>query len=94
MKDDRYMLISSGYTGSIFQDFESHLRTEFDLVGDDIRLVLDEPLNQPMNYEISPSIYTFKDISEALLRFLQSEHEGYHKAIDIEYWTWWDYHEN
>ena len=42
MKDDKCMLISAGYTSSIFQHFESYLRTEFDLGEDDIRLVLDE----------------------------------------------------
>ena len=30
------------YNRSIFQDFESFLRTEVDLVEDDIKLVLDE----------------------------------------------------
>ena len=36
------MSILSGYPSSVFQDFESYLRTEIDLVGDDIRLVLDK----------------------------------------------------
>ena len=35
------MNILTRYTTSIFQDFESYLRTEVDLVEDDIRLVLD-----------------------------------------------------
>ena len=42
MKDDKYMNILAQYTGSVFQDFESYLRTEIDLVEDDIKLVLDE----------------------------------------------------
>ena len=42
MKDDKYMLILSMYVDSVFQDFESFLRTEIDLVEDDTRLVLDE----------------------------------------------------
>ena len=42
MKDDKYMLILAGYIRSIFQDFESYLRTEIDLVEDYIRLVSDE----------------------------------------------------
>ena len=42
MKDVKYMLILSMYVDSIFQDFESFLTIEIDLVEDDIRLVLDE----------------------------------------------------
>ena len=42
MKDDKYMLILAMYVDSIFQDFETFLRTEIDLVEDDVRLVLDE----------------------------------------------------
>ena len=41
-KDVGYMNILSNYVSSIFQDFESFLRTEVDLVQDDIRLFLDE----------------------------------------------------
>ena len=85
MKDDKYMPILSGYTKSIFQDFESYLRTEVDLVEDDIRLVLDEYNSSLISYILSPGTYTFKHISEALLRFLQSEYKGYHNAIDIEF---------
>ena len=40
MKIDQYMKILAGYTRSTFQEFESFLRTEVDLVEDDIRLVL------------------------------------------------------
>ena len=42
MKNDQYMKISAIYTSTIFQYFESFLRTEVALVGDDFRLVLDE----------------------------------------------------
>ena len=42
MKYDKCMLILASYTSSIFQHFESYLRTEVDLGEDDIRLVLDE----------------------------------------------------
>ena len=42
MKDDKYMEILARYTRSVFQDFESYLRTEVDLVEDDVKLVLDE----------------------------------------------------
>ena len=36
MKNDKYRDVLSGYTGSIFQDFESYLRTEVDLVEDGV----------------------------------------------------------
>ena len=36
-----FMNILAGYPGSIFQNFERYLGTDIDLVGDDIRLVLD-----------------------------------------------------
>ena len=42
MKDDKYTKILAGYTSSVFQDFESYLRTEVDSVEDNIKLVLDE----------------------------------------------------
>ena len=42
MKDDKFMNIVAGYVISVFQDFERYLRTEVDLVEDDIKLVLDE----------------------------------------------------
>ena len=81
MKEDKYMNILARYTGSVFQDFESYLRTEVDLVEDDIKLVLDEY----NSYELDPGIYTFKDISEALFNILQSEYPGPSNVIDIEY---------
>ena len=39
MKDDKYMEILARYTRSVFHDFESYLRTEDDLVDDDVRFV-------------------------------------------------------
>ena len=39
LKDDKYMKILARYTRSVFQDFESFLRTEVDLVEDVIKLV-------------------------------------------------------
>ena len=79
------MYILSGYPSSIFQDFESFLRTEVDLVGDDIKMVLDEYNSSFITYEISPGIYTFKDISEVLLNFLQPEYKGEFNKIVIEF---------
>ena len=84
-KDDKYMEILARYTRSVFQDFESFLRTEVDLVEDDVKLVLDEYNSNFITYEIDPGIYTFKDVSEVLLNILQSEYPGHSNVIDIEY---------
>ena len=85
MKDGQYMNILARYTSSVFQDFESFLRTEVDLVEDDVKLVLDEYISSFVTYELDPGIYTFKDISEALFNILQSEYQGPSTVIDIEY---------
>ena len=79
------MNILADYTYSVFQDFESFLRTQIDLVADDIELVLDEYNSNFNTYELTPGIYTFKDISEALYNILQSEYLGPGNVIDIEY---------
>ena len=86
MKDDKYMEILARYTtDSVFQDFESYLRTEVDSVEDDIKLVLDEYNSSFITYELGPGIYNFKDISQALFNILQSEYPGPSNVIDIEY---------
>ena len=85
MKDDKYMLILAGYIRSIFQNFETYLRTIVDLVEDDIRLVLDEYDSSFITYEIEPGIYTFRDLSEALFNILQSEYPGPSNVIVIEF---------
>ena len=85
MNDEQDMNILAIYTRSIFQDFESFLRTQIDLIEDDIKLVLDEYNSSFITYDLQPGIYTFKDISEALLNILQPQYDGYLNAIDIEY---------
>ena len=55
------------------------------MVEDDIKLVLDKYNSSFITYKLQPGIYTFKDISEALLKILQPEYEGYHNAIEIEF---------
>ena len=84
MKDDKYMGILSIYVNSVFQDSESILRTEFDLLEGDFKLILVEYNSSFITYELQPSIHTFKHISEDFVTSLQSEYEGYHNAIDIE----------
>ena len=85
MNDEQYMNILALYTSSVFQDFESFLRTQIDLVEDDIKLVLDEYNSNFITYELEPGIYTFKDISEALFNILQSEYPIPSNTIVIEY---------
>ena len=85
MNDEQYMNILAIYTNSVFQDFESYLRTEVDLVEDDIKLVLDEYNSIFITYELEPGLYTFKDISEALFNILQTEYPGPSNVIIIEY---------
>ena len=85
MNDEQYMNILAFYTSSVFQDFESFLRTQIDLVEDDIKLVLDEYNSSFITYELEPGIYTFKDISEALYNILQSDCPGDCNVIVIEY---------
>ena len=85
MEDSGYMNMLAGYTGSVFQDFESYLKTEVDLVEDDIRLVLDKYTSSFIFYELQPGLYTFKDLSEALFNILQREYEQVNNSVDIEF---------
>ena len=74
MNDEQYMNILAIYTSSVFQDFESFLRAQIDLVEDDIKLVLDEYNSNFITYELEPGIYSYRDIAEALFYILQSEY--------------------
>ena len=85
MNDEQYMNFWTIYISSVFQDFESFLRTQFDLVEDDVKLVLDEYNSSFITYELEPGYYTFKDISEDLFNILQTEYPGPSNVIIIEY---------
>ena len=85
MDDVGYVNITAGYISSIFPDFESYLRTEVDLVEDDIKFVLDEYNLSFITYELEAGFYTFKDSSEALFDILQLEYPGPSNAIVIEF---------
>ena len=74
MNDEQYMNILANYTRSVFQDFESFLRTQIDLIEDDIKLVLDEYNSSFVTYELEPGVYSYREISEALFYILQSEY--------------------
>ena len=84
MRDEQYMNIFSIYTSSVFQDFESFLRTQIDLVEDNIKLVLDEYNSSFIIYEVEPGIYIFKDFSDALFNILQLDYPGPSNAVVIE----------
>ena len=52
MNDEQYMNVLEIYTRSVFQDFESFLRTQIDLIEEDINLVLDEYNSSFITYEL------------------------------------------
>ena len=83
MNDEQYMNILEIYTSSVFQDFESFLRTQIDLIENNIKLVLDEYNSSFITYELEPGIYSYKDISEALFNILQSEYPQSNSEILI-----------
>ena len=83
MKDEQYMNILAIYTRSVFQDFESFLRTQIDLIEDNIKLVLDEYNSSFITYELEPGIYSYREISEALFYILQSEYPQSNSEILI-----------
>ena len=74
MNDEQYMNILAIYTRSVFQDFESFLRTQIDLIEDDIKLVLEEYNSNFVTYELVPGIYRYRDIAETLYYILESEY--------------------
>ena len=83
MKDEQYMNILAIYTSSVFQDFESFLRTQIDLIEDDVKLVLDEYNSNFITYELEPGIYSYREISGALFYILQSEYPSSDSEILI-----------
>ena len=83
MEDGGYMIIPSGHPRFVFQDFESYLRTEVDLIEDDIRLVLNKCNSSFITYELQPGIYNFKDLSEALFNILQPDNPACDSEILI-----------
>ena len=78
------MNILTIYTISVFQDFESFLRTQIDLIEDDIKLVLDEYNSSFITCELEPGIYSYKDITEALFYMLQSDFPPYEIFITLD----------
>ena len=83
MKDEQYMNILAIYTSSVFQDFESFLRTQIDLIEVDVKLVLDECNSSFITYELEPGIYSYREISEALFNILKVEYPSSDSEILI-----------
>ena len=83
MKDEQYMNILAIYTSSVFQVLESFLRTQIDLVEDDIKLVSDEYNSSFFTYELEPGIYSYREISEASFNILQLEYPSSDSEILI-----------
>ena len=84
MKDEHYMNSLSIYTTSVFQDFESFLRTQIDLIEDDVKLVLDEYNSSFLTYELEPGIYSYREFSEALFNILQLEYPSSDSKISLD----------
>ena len=75
----------ASYISSVFQGSENFLRTEVDLVEDDIRLAFDENISSFVTYELQPGIHTFKDLSEVLFNILQPENPEHSNVSVIEF---------
>ena len=77
---DGYYLLLTNYFGSPFRDFESYLRIVVGLEEDDIKLILKQYNSNFVTYEITPGIYLFTDISEAIYKIA-----GERGSLKIEY---------
>ena len=84
MNDEQYMNILAIYIRSVFQDFESFLRTQIDLIENDVKLVLDEYNSSFNTYELEPGFYSYTEISEALFNILQLEYPPSNSEILIK----------
>ena len=77
---DAYYMLLMGYARSSFRDFESYLRIVVGLDEDVILLILKQYNSNFVTYELSPGIYSIKDISEVV--YTMGDHEG---TLQIEY---------
>ena len=84
MEDVGYTNTLAGYPSFVFQDFESCLRTESDLVGDDLRLILKEYISNFITYELQPVIYISMDLSDALVFIIQPDYLSSNSEIVLE----------
>ena len=77
---DGSTILLLNYSRSQFRDFESYLRIRVGLDEEDIQLILKEYISHFITYELSPGIYTIKDISDVVQTF-----SGHSDIIEIEY---------
>ena len=77
---DGYIILLVGYARSPFRDFESYLRIVVELGEDDIQNILKQYNSNFITYQLSPGIYTIKDISKSV--YTMSDYEG---TLQIEY---------
>ena len=77
---DGYTILLLNYSRSQFRDFETYLRIRVGLGEKDIQLILKEYNSHFTTYELSPGIYTIKDISDVVQTFI-----GHSDIIEIEY---------
>ena len=78
---DGYKIILLGYSKSPFRDFESYLSIVVGLGEEDIQIILKQYNSHFITCDLSPGIYTFQDISNAVHTFsgdpeiIQSEYD-------------------
>ena len=77
---DGYTILFLNYSRSKFRDFESYLSIRVGLDEEDIQLILKEYNSHFITYELTPGIYTIKDISDVIQTF-----SGHSDIIQIEY---------
>ena len=77
---DGYTILLLNNSRSQFRDFESYLRIRVGLDEEDIQLFLKEYNSHFITYELSPGIYTIKDVSDVVQTF-----SGHSDIIEIEY---------
>ena len=77
---DGYTILLLNYSRSQFRDFEKYLRIRVGLDEKNIQLILKEYVSHCITYELSPGIYTIKDISDVAQTF-----SGHSDIIEIEY---------
>ena len=77
---DGYTILLLNYSRSKFRDFESYLRIGVGLDEKDFQLILKDCNSHFITYQLSPGIYTIKDISDVVQTF-----SGHSDIIEIEY---------
>ena len=77
---DGYLILILGYARSPFRDFESNLRIVVGLDEDDIRWIKKQYKSNFITYELSPGIYSIKDIAQDV--YTMGGHDG---TLEYEY---------